>query len=179
MTRGVDNDEWLKNIGAVTVHEDDDKGDLGPAVDPPLAAPGEEVGAEEGTAEPGDDYGIEEEAASGSDDGYAYPDERPFEPFEPDEDHTFGGDPSSGHDETYQGPGLLLGPELGAASDPVVDPAPTRTTNSSPRRFTPWVLAAFGAAAVLGTIVTLVVTMANSPSSESAAHSPAPVAPGR
>jgi hypothetical protein len=180
MTRGIDNDEWLKNIGAVTVHDDDEKGDLGAATDPPSGVTGEEFGAYEGPAESGGDDGIVEEEApfeSEPDDDYASAGERPFEP---DDDYAFADERLSRHDEDYQGRGLSLGPEFDGA-DPVVDldnaVNDTRSFDSPPRRFTPWVLGAFGAAAVLGTIVTLVVTMANSPSSESAAHSTAPVAP--
>jgi len=47
------------------------------------------------------------------------------------------------------------------------------------RRFTPWVLAAFGAATVLATVVTLVITLANSPSTESAAAPTVAAAPVR
>lgn len=178
MTRDLDNDEWLKDIGAVTVHEDDEKGDLWSAADPPLAASAEEFGVDEGSAESGRDYGIAEEEASSEfepESGYSYAGERPFEP------DAFAGERASGDDENNADPGLLLGPDLGVTPDPLVDPdtavGDTRSNDSPPRRFTPWVLAAFGAAAVLATIVTLVVTMANSPSPESVAHSTAPVAP--
>ena len=53
------------------------------------------------------------------------------------------------------------------------------TADSPPRRFTPWVLAAFGAATVLATVITLVITLANSPSTESSAAPTSAAAPVR
>jgi len=51
--------------------------------------------------------------------------------------------------------------------------------DSPSRRFTPWVLAAFGAATALATVVTLVITLANSPSTESSAAPTVATAPVR
>jgi hypothetical protein len=127
MTQGIDNDEWLKTIGAVTAGEDPDL--LG-----------------------SDGLDPAEEPLSGSDDDYDQdPDPLPASLF--------------GADEHF------IDLDAGADNEAVSDP------DAPPRRFTPWVLAAFGAAAVLATVITLVVTMANSSSTESAATSSAPVAP--
>ena len=127
MTRGIDNDEWFKHIGAVTVDEDDQDDDLTADDDPQPAAHGEDFDSRRG--EP-----------LGSDDDYDVAEE----------------EPPLGSDDDYddQGRGLLLGSPFDG-DDPVVDldnaavvtPAPM---TQPPRRFTPWVLAAFGAAAVVG-----------------------------
>lgn len=164
MTRGIGNDEWLKHIGAVTVDEDDEHGRV--ATDDgvlPAAAGGDADIAEEAPLGPeplgsdedygtDEDFGAAEEAALGSDDDYDYD----------------------------QGSGLLLGSPFGDG-DPVVDldsaVSDTSSNHSPPRRFTPWVLIAFGAAAAIATVITLVVTMVNSPSTESARPAAAPVAP--
>lgn len=55
----------------------------------------------------------------------------------------------------------------------------TPTAESPPRRFTPWVLTVFGAATVLATVITLVITLANSPSIESSAAPTSAAAPVR
>jgi hypothetical protein len=149
----MNNDEWLKRIGAITVHDGDE--DDVPAVDEdPQPAPAGVDTAEEGALdEIGDDFGIA--------------DEEP--PFTSDDDYD------------YQSRDVLLGSPFDGV-DSVVDlddavGGESSSDDSSPRRFTPWVLAAFGAVAVIATIVTLVVTMANSPGAESARPAPAPVAP--
>lgn len=150
MTRGIDNDEWLQRIGAVTVHDHDQGGDL-TADD----HQGCDLTPEDDPAAAGDDFGFAEESSFGSDD-------------------------DDSHDYVDRNRGLLLGSEFDG-DDPVVDldsaVSDTSSTDAPPRRFTPWVLGAFGAAAVVGTILTLVVTMANSPSTESATPAAAPVAP--
>lgn len=168
MTRGMDNDEWLKRIGAVTVDEDDLDGDLASDEGPEPTAPGDDFDAAgEALLGSDDDYGTDEGAPLGSDDDYGIAEQEPHG----------SGDDYENDDQRHD---LLLGPAVGGV-EPVVDLDSGGSTTSSddvaPRRFTPWVLAAFGAAAVIGMIVTLVVTMANSPSSESTAHSTAPVAP--
>lgn len=128
MTHGIDNDEWLKTIGAVTAGDDD----------PDLLG--------------SDGLDPAEEPLSGGDDDYGEdPDPLPASLF--------------GADEHF------IDLDAGADSEAISNP------DAPPRRFTPWVLAAFGAAAVLATVITLVVTMANSSSTESAATSSAPVAP--
>lgn len=171
MTRGMDNDEWLKRIGAVAVDEDEDElaGDPTADEDHEPAVPGDDF-ADGGEAQLGHgEYGIAEEAPLGTDVDYGTAGEAPFGPgddYEDDED---------------QRHNLLLDPAVGGvrpvANLPLDSGGTTGPVDAAPRRFTPWVLAAFGAAAVIGTIITLVVTMANSPGSESAAPSAAPVAP--
>ena len=133
MTQGIDNDEWLKSIGAVTAGDDD----------PDL------VGS--------DEFDPAEEPLSGTDDDGT------------DDDHDQDRDPL---------PASLFGADehvidLDAGADHEAIP----NADAPPRRFTPWVLAAFGAAAVVATVITLVVTMANSSSTESATTSSAPVPP--
>ncbi len=59
-----------------------------------------------------------------------------------------------------------LDPKTIAGAEAGIDDAASEassTADSPPRRFTPWVPAGIGAAAVLATITTLVVTLANSP----------------
>lgn len=127
MTHGIDNDEWLKTIGAVTAGDDD----------PDLV---------------------------GSDD------------FDPDPAE----EPLSGTDDYEQDPlpASLFGVDEHAIDlDAGTDNDASATAGAPPRRFTPWVLAAFGAAAVVATVITLVVTMANSSSTESATTSSTPVLP--
>lgn len=131
MTNGIDNDEWLKTIGAVTAGDDD------PDVDPDL------VGS--------DGSGTAEEPLSGADDDY----DQDSEPLPA----SFGID------------------EHAVDLDGAADSEAVSNGDVPPRRFTPWVLAAFGAAAVVATVITLVVTMANSASTESATTSSAPVPP--
>src|ERR1700688_63955 len=128
MTNGIDNDEWLKTIGAVTAGDDD----------PDL------VGS--------DDFDPAEEALSGTDDDY-------------DRDRELLPASLFGVDEH------AVDLDAAAGSEAIPD------TDARPRRFTPWVLAAFGAAAVVATVITLVVTMANSANTESTTTSSAPVPP--
>lgn len=174
MTRGIDNDEWLKNIGAVTVHDDDDRdgtfaADNGSRSAPPAAD-------KEPQPDPADGFASERQAADFDDDGDG--EESPLGYAE--DDYDYDGD----------GPVLLGAPfDVGGSFDvggAVVDldstssdaaAAAIPSQDSSPRRYTPWVVAALGAAAVLGTIITLVVTMANSPSAEPSKPASAPVAP--
>jgi hypothetical protein len=136
MTRGMNNDEWLKNIGAITVHDGDEEDVPAVAEDPQPALAGADTAEEGALGETGDDFGIADEEPPSTSDG---------DDSVVDLDNAVGGESSS--------------------------------DDSSPRRFTPWVLAAFGGVAVVATIVTLVVTMANSPGTESARPAPAPVAP--
>jgi hypothetical protein len=173
MTHGVDNDEWLKNIGAISVHEGDDRGgddrggdlaasatvrtpraatalrnpDLESTEILPQTTPSEEFGGGDGEEESPSEYGE----------------------FDYDDD-----------DYDTSGRDMLLGSPLDIGG-PVVeldnDPADARSQDGPPRRFTPWVLAAFGAVAVIGTVITLVVTMANSPSEQPPRPAAAPVAP--
>ncbi|KUH91813.1 hypothetical protein [Mycobacterium sp. IS-1556] len=152
MTRGIDNDEWLRNIGAVTVHDDDDRDDTARA-DDHAHLDSTDLGSEQASAEFDDD--AEDSPLGYAEDDYDYDD--------------------SARD-------ALLGEPFDVGGSVVdLDTTPTdadaRAQDSSPRRFTPWVVAAFGAVAVLGTIITLVVTMANSPSTEPAGPAAAPVAP--
>ena len=69
MTRGMDNDEWLKRIGAVTVDEDDLDGEVTADEDPEPAVPADDRGVAEET-QPGSDgeYGFAEDVPLGSDD---------------------------------------------------------------------------------------------------------------
>lgn len=158
MTRGIDNDEWLKNIGAVTVHDDDDTFgvDSGSRSMPPLAD-------DEAQPDPADDLPSQRQSASFEDDG----EESPLGYAEDD----YGG----------AGPGLFGSTvDVGGSVvdlDSISSDTTTASPDSSPRRFTPWVVAAFGAAAVVATIITLVVTTANSPSAETSGSEPAPFAP--
>jgi len=159
MTRGIDNDEWLKNIGAVTVHDDDDTFgvDSGSRSMPPLAD-------DEAQPDPADDLPSQRQSASFEDDG----EESPLGYAEDD----YGG----------AGPGLFgstvdVGGSVVDLDSTSSDAAAIASQDSSPRRYTPWVVAALGAAAVLGTIITLVVTMANSPNVELSKPASAPVAP--
>jgi hypothetical protein len=162
MTRGIDNDEWLKTIGAVTVY-DDDRAD-----DDFAGGQGSELIRGETDDESGSHTtDLSSEAAPSEFDDDA--EEAPLGYAEDD-------------DYADSGRGVPLGSpfDLGAAVvdlDDTVVTADTRSQDSTPRRFTPWVVAAFGAAAVLGTIITLVVTMANSPSTEPSGPAAAPVAP--
>lgn len=177
MTRGMDNDEWLKRIGAVTVDEDDLDGDLtaDEEHDPAASADDLDVAGEAQQGSHDEEYGFAEDVPLGSgDDFYGSADEAPLS----------AGEGYDNYDEQRHDPLLgsapLLGSDFGGV-DPAadLDSAVSRTSSedAAPRRFTPWVLAAFGGVAVIGTIITLVVTMANSPGSESAAPSAAPVAP--
>ncbi|MEN4466808.1 hypothetical protein VXE65_32720 [Mycolicibacterium conceptionense] len=127
MTRGLDNDEWLRNIGAVPVAEDEDRGEV---TDEDL----DDLGGTDVAVEPGD-YA----AADG---------------------------------ELVQSSVVFLD------HDQPQDEVPPRREEPS-RRFTPWVLAAFAAAAVVATVITLVVTVANSPSDDSPSTAPSAVAPPR
>lgn len=172
MTGHIDNDEWLKNIGAISVHEGDDRdddrdGDLSTSVTArtPRAATALRNPDLESTdilpeatssEEFGDDGGEEEPAAE-------------YGEFDYDDD-----------DYDTSGRELLLGSPLdigGPAVELDNDSADARSQDGPPRRFTPWVLAAFGALAVIGTVITLVVTMANSPSDKPPRPTAAPVAP--
>jgi hypothetical protein len=128
MTNSIDNDEWLKTIGAVTAGDDD----------PDL------VGS--------DEFDPAGEALSGTDDDY-------------DRDRELLPASLFGVDEH------AVDLDAAAGSEAIPD------TDARPRRFTPWVLAAFGAAAVVATVITLVVTMANSANTESTTTSSAPVPP--
>jgi hypothetical protein len=180
MTRGMDNDEWLKRIGAVTVDEDDLDGDLteGEAPEPDLPGDDHDVAGETQLA-PHGSYDIAEEVPLGSDDEYGTAEKLPVEadygtaeeaPFDSRDDYE-----DHRHD-------LFLGAPLGGG-EPVAnvdrdsEVSIPGSAHETPRRFTPWVLAAFGAAAVIGTTITLVFTMANSSSTEPAKPSAAPVAP--
>ena len=205
MTRNTVHDEWLKHIGAVTVHADDDQHDEladddGLDDEPALFStdePDTHAGdiAEEAPDEYADGGGsgvavtddglagephartgdiAEESGVDYADDGRDYEDGRAVaeSPLEYADD---------GYDD---GRGLLFGSSSTPLDpqQPTVDldsvPGGTRSGDpSTPRRYTPWVLAAFGAAAVVGTIITLVATMANSPTTESTQASTAPVAP--
>ncbi|NTY62542.1 discoidin domain-containing protein [Mycolicibacterium sphagni] len=151
MTHGIDNDQWLRNIGAVTVHDDDDRRDESwprPDVsDSPHPAPDGEA-----------------ELASGSRIESA---EMPFD----DEYHDYGDD--GGHDSLLTASFELGDPvDLDSISVPATAPADSRPA----RRFTPWVVGAFGAAAALAMVITLVITMANSPGSTPSKPAAAPVA---
>jgi hypothetical protein len=162
MTRGIDNDEWLKNIGAVTVHDADDRDD-------DFAA---SHGSESTNRE------LDDESDSGAADLIS--ESTPSE-FDDDVDEVPLGYAQDG-DYADSGRDLMPGTPFDVGG-PVVDLDSTPTDadvtsqDSPPRRFTPWVVAAFGAAAVFGTIITLVVTMANSPSAEPSSPAAAPVAP--
>lgn len=152
MTRGIDNDQWLRNIGAVTVHDDDDRRDDSwprtEVCDSPHPAPA-------GEAELPSDPRTE-------------PAEMPLD----DDYHDY--DDDGGHDSLLTGHFELGDPvDLDSISVPATDSADSRPA----RRFTPWVLGAFGAAAALATVITLVVTMANSPGSTPSKPAAAPVAP--
>ncbi len=182
MTRGMDNDEWLKRIGAVTVDEDDLDDDLteDEAHEPALPGDDHDATADTPLGSP-DAHGVADEAALGSDDDYGVDEQVPLDgDYGPAEGEPF----SSGQDYDYENQrhDLFLGAPFGGG-DPVdnldrdSEVAIPSSAPATPRRFTPWVLAAFGAAAVLGTIITLVFTMANSPSTETAKPSAAPVAP--
>jgi hypothetical protein len=168
MTRGIDNDEWLKNIGAVTVHDDDDRDGTFSTYNGARSAP--PSADEEPQPDPADDSASERQSADFDDDGDG--EESPLSYAEDD----------------YDGPVLLgspfdvVGPfDAGGAvvdlDSTSSDAAAIASQDSSPRRYTPWVVAALGAAAVLGTIITLVVTMANSPNVEPFKPASAPVAP--
>jgi hypothetical protein len=131
MTRGIDNDEWLKTIGAVNTGDDDQGAD-------------------------GDGLDSAEDFLTGTDD-----DDQDYAPA--------------------LGSGLLGTGQLGTGQhvvdlDAGVD-AESRSDVDAPRRFTPWVLAAFGAAAVLATVITLVVTMANSSRTDAASTAAVPLQP--
>lgn len=150
MTRGIDsNAEWLKTIGAVTVHDGDDADEFDDD-SPPAVTPGEDFLA--GTSDDRDVHDLDE-----------------VEPF------------GSAEDQYTESAGTLLldSPLSGGVAAVDLDSGVTADSsqNTPPRRFTPWVLAAFGAVAVIGTVITLVVTMANSPSPEAAAPATAPVPP--
>ena len=77
------------------------------------------------------------------------------------------------------------GPSSKMESPPTSNSGEPSTRGSRPkadvstRRFTPWVLAAFGAATVLATVITLVITLANSPSTESSTAPTSAAAPVR
>ncbi|MBU8841271.1 hypothetical protein [Mycolicibacterium goodii] len=165
--RPIDNDEWLKGIGAITVHDGDDQDgpdeatvrtsrSATPTTNPDLE-PTEIVAPP--PSEFGDDGGDGEESAS------EYGD---FDYGDDDFD-------DSGRRDVLPGSPLDIGGPV-VELDNVPTDADTRS-HDAPRRFTPWVLAAFGAAAVIGTVITLVVTMANSPSAEPSRPTAAPVAP--
>ena len=181
MTRAMDNDEWLKRIGAVTVDEDDFDGELPEdnAAEPALA--GDDYDAGGTPFGPAETHGISEEVTQGPDGEYGTVEEAPLEGnYGPAEEAPF----SFGDDDDYEDHrhDLFLGAPIGggdpaANSDADSEVGIPSSAHATPRRFTPWVLAAFGAAAVIGTIITLVSTMANSPSTEPAKPSAAPVAP--
>lgn len=162
----TDNDEWLKGIGAISVHDgddpDDDRGSHFVA-----SAPLRTSRAATRTPEP-------EPATLLS---------TPSEEFGDDEDESQSGYGEFDYDDDdydTSGRGVLLGSALdvgGPAVELDDNPGDVPSQGGSPRRFTPWVLAAFGAVAVIGTIITLVVTMANSPSAEPPRPTAAPVAP--
>ncbi|AFM20624.1 hypothetical protein Mycch_6024 (plasmid) [Mycolicibacterium chubuense NBB4] len=149
MTRGIDNDQWLRNIGAVTVHADDDRHDGSWSHTEVSDSPSPTPAA--GEAEPTDEPRTE-------------PAEMPL-----DDDY----DDGPRHDSLLTAHLELGDPvDLDSISLPATDSADSRPA----RRFTPWVLGAFGAAAALATVITLVVTMANSPG-PTPSPAAAPVAP--
>lgn len=118
---------------------------------------------DEAQPDPADDLPSQRQSASFEDDG----EESPLGYAEDD----YGG----------AGPGLFGSTvDVGGSVvdlDSISSDTTTASPDSSPRRFTPWVVAAFGAAAVVATIITLVVTTANSPSAETSGSEPAPFAP--
>ncbi|BBY96381.1 hypothetical protein MGALJ_60500 (plasmid) [Mycobacterium gallinarum] len=159
MTRGIDNDEWLKKIGAVTVHDDDDRDNT--------------FGAESGSRS---------SPPAADDEVHTDPKDLASAEFDDDGDESPLGYAEDDYDYDGSRPDLLLDSPFDVGGSVVdLDSTPTdadsRSQDPPPRRYTPWVLAAFGAAAVLGTIITLVVTMANSPSTEPSGPAAAPVAP--
>lgn len=165
MTRGtISDEEWLKNIGAVTVHDDDDQDDDG-AADHGSPSSSRET-HDESLSDTADL--IPKQAPSDFDDADVV-EEMPLGYAENDYDYDDSSDVLLGTPLDVRGAGVDL--------DGTTSNADASSEDSSPRRFTPWVLAAFGAAAVLGTVITLVVTMANSPSTEPSGPAGAPVAP--
>lgn len=163
MTRDVDNKEWLKRIGSVTEHDGDQgaKDFLAGHESTPTSRGYDD----ESLLEAAD--AVTESAPSEFDDGEGFLGcaEDDYEVDEPGRDKLLLDSPS---------PFDVGGSSVGRGITPTDAGAGSQ---DSARRFTPWVLAAFGVAAVLGTVITLVVTMANSPSSEPSGPASAPVAP--
>lgn len=170
MTRGIDNDEWLKNIGAVTVHDDDDRDGTFGAGNGSRSAP--PSAHEEPQPDPADGFASERRSADFDDDGDG--EESPLGYAEDDYDGE--GPVLLGSPFDVVGP-FDVGGSVVDLDSTSSDAAAIASQDSSPRRYTPWVVAALGAAAVLGTIITLVVTMANSPNVELSKPASAPVAP--
>lgn len=166
MTGHIDNDEWLRSIGAISVHEGDDRDDNLPALTtvrtPRAATAGDDPDLESADilaeATRSEEFGTDQEYVASEHGEFDYDDDD---------------DDASGRD-------VLLGSPLdigGPAVELDDGPADARSEDGPPRRFTPWVLAAFGAVAAIGTVITLVVTMANSPSDHPPRPTAAPVAP--
>lgn len=165
MTRYINNDEWLKGIGAVTVHEGDDRAtDL----DAEATVRTVRVAAPPTTTTKPDPEATENlpQNTDLGDDGEA-------SPLGYGEDYD--DDHDAGHGRVFGAPLDVGGPVVELDNTPAEPDA--RSHDGPQRRFNPRVLAAFGATAVIGTVITLVVTLANSPSPEPPRTTAAPVAP--
>lgn len=125
MTRHLDNDEWLKGIGAVTVHDDDDRDNFAadsgsrstPAVaDDDVQPDPTDLASEDAAARFDDEGDGEESSPNYAEDDYDYND--------------------AGRDALLGSPFDVGGSVVDLDSGP--SNADARSQDAPPRRFTPW-----------------------------------------